>query len=349
MRSGYRARPGAAAVLAGVVLAASACAAGGTHRAIRAVGTPRPTAAGSTAPAAGAPPAVDPASVSANELGAVPVLMYHQVVAAPKGVYDQTPAQFRAELELLYGAGFRTITTAQLIRHAIDLPAGTSPMVLTFDDSTVSQYAQLPDGSVDPRCAVGILLSVAHAHGEAHPVASFYVNAAPFAGRDEYLARLHALGMELGDHTATHADLRRLDPAGVQSELVQGLRVITDAVPGLPVTTMALPYGATPHQAALDHTGTSAGMSYSFSGVLLVGSNPARSPYAVGFDALRIPRIRSGMRSGDLAFTSSDWLPKLIRGAVPRYVSDGDPSHISFPRSRAARLDPRFAALARPY
>ena len=281
----------------------------------------------------------------ADELGAVPVLMYHQLLAKPKGDYDQTPAQFRAELETLYGHGFRTVTAAALVAGHPDVPAGRSPMVLTFDDSTVSQYAELPDGSVDPQCAIGILLAVATAHGEARPVASLYVNAAPFAGKDAYLAKLAALGMELGDHTATHANLRQLDDSAVQRELAAGLGVITGDAPGARVTTMALPFGATPHHAALAHTGK----GYDFAGVLLVGSNPSPSPYAASFDPLAVPRIRSGLRTGDQAFTSTYWVPRLLDGRVKRYVSDGDPTHVSFPRARAGRLSPRFQAIARPY
>ncbi len=78
----------------------------------------------------------------ADELGAVPVLMYHQIVARPAGNYDQTPAQFRGQLEQLYAHHFRTITAAALAAGQVDLPAGTSPIVLSFDDSTLSQYAE---------------------------------------------------------------------------------------------------------------------------------------------------------------------------------------------------------------
>ena len=272
--------------------------------------------------------------------------MYHQLLAKPKGDYDQTPAQFRAELESLYTAGYRTITATDLVSARVDVPAGTSPMVLTFDDSTVSQYAQLPDGSVDPRCAVGILLDVARRHGEDHPVATFYVNAAPFGGKASYLAGLSALGMELGDHTATHANLRELDAAGVQRELVQGLEVIEHAAPTASVTTMALPYGAEPHDRALAYEGSALGRSYHFAGVLLVGAGPAKSPYQKGFDGRALPRIRSGLRTGDQLFTSSYWLPRL---AKTRFVSDGDPETISFPRAERGLLDPRFVGRARAY
>ena len=344
------------AALRGVAGAAFLLALAGCGASASPTATPRATA-GPVAPtatpgSAATPttrPAVDPASVHADELGVVPVLMYHQLLAHPTGDYDQTPAQFRTELEQLYAHGYRTVTAAALATGTIDLPAGAHPMVLTFDDSTVSQYGELPDGTVDPQTAVGILLAVGKAHGQARPVASFYVNSSPFAGRDTYLARLAALGMELGDHTATHANLRKLDAAGVQRELVKGLDVITGAVPGATVTTMALPYGATPHDRALAHTGSAGGTSYTFRAVLLVGSNPAASPYARGFDPLELPRIRSGRRTGDQSFTSTEWLPKLFSGAIRAFTSDGDPTRISFPTKRAARLDPRFAAMARPY
>jgi hypothetical protein len=38
----------------------------------------------------------DPAAVGANELGVVPVLMYHRLVPNPASVYDRTPEDFRA-------------------------------------------------------------------------------------------------------------------------------------------------------------------------------------------------------------------------------------------------------------
>src|SRR5437868_5957321 len=75
-------------------------------------------------PSASAAPAVDPASVHANELGQIPVLMYHQFLARPRGVYDQTIAQFRAELTSLYAHGYRTITAADLVAGRVDVAAG---------------------------------------------------------------------------------------------------------------------------------------------------------------------------------------------------------------------------------
>ncbi|MCU1673533.1 MAG: polysaccharide deacetylase [Frankiales bacterium] len=339
MRAPYRRTTALAAALAVVSLTSAACGGSGAPAA-----APSRSAAASSASASPSP-AADPAAVKANELGQIPVLMYHQLVAQPRGVYDQTPAQYKAELESVYAHGFRTVTAAALVAGKIDLPAGQKPVVLTFDDSTVSQYGELPDGSVDPSSAVGILLAVANKHGDDSPVATFYVNADPFAGKDAYLAKLVALGMELGDHTASHANLKQLDDAGVQRELREGLAVITKAAPDAVVTTMALPLGVRPRNKAL----AAKGSGYSFAGVMAVGSNPAPSPYSARFNPMYVPRIRSGLRTGDQAFTSTDWLPQLYSGKVSPYVSDGDPDLVSFPRSAAGRLNPRFASSARPY
>lgn len=347
MQARYRRKWPLVVLLAVASATAAGCGAAASPRTPRAASSsPVPSAASTRA---SAPPPVTPASVHANELGFIPVLMYHQLLARPRGAYDQTPAQFRSEISSLYAHGYRSITAADLVAGHIDVAAGRKPMVLTFDDATRSQYAELPDGAVDPRCAVGILFSVARRYGENRPVATFFVNGKPFGDHPGYLRTLAGLGMELGDHTLTHANLRLLDRPGVQAELAAGQRVITDVLPGAPVTTMALPFGSLPRDRALARSGTAGGTAYDFAGVFAVGSNPAPSPFSASFDPTYVPRIRSGERSGDQTFTSSYWLPQLYSGKVAPFVSDGDPAHVSFPKALASRLAPKFASLARPY
>ena len=343
VRARYRRRTALAAVLACSVLGAAACSDGSGGRG----SSPRPslTSAPSADPTTAASPSTDPAAVRANELGVVPVLMYHQFVAQPKGVYDQTPAQLKAELTRLYRQGYRTVTAAAFVSGKIDVPAGKSPMVLTFDDATVSQYAELPDGSVDPKSAVGILLAVGRAHGEENPVATFYVNEEPFAGRDSYLKKLHDLGMEIGNHTLSHANLRRLNDTQVQAEIAKGLTFIRRSVPGVEVTTLSLPLGLHPGNKALAAKGRFGTTSYSFRGVMLVGAGPAPSPYSVRFKPLAVPRLLSGYDKSEY-FAATYWLNRI---GTTRYISDGDPGHISFPKALADKLSPRFASLARPY
>ena len=56
------------------------------------------------------------------------------------------------------------MTASALVTGKIDLPRGATPVVLTFDDSTRSQAALLPDGRIDPDSAVGIMLEFASDH-----------------------------------------------------------------------------------------------------------------------------------------------------------------------------------------
>ena len=128
---------------------------------------PQPAPAAPTPPPP--PPLPDPASVGADELGSVPILMYHQLSAQPAGEYDQTPAEFRAELERLHREGYRPITAAQYAAGTVDIPAGTHPVVLTFDDSTTSQLRLTADGAPAPDCAVAILEEFAARHPDSLP------------------------------------------------------------------------------------------------------------------------------------------------------------------------------------
>ncbi|MFC4375003.1 polysaccharide deacetylase family protein [Nocardia halotolerans] len=298
-------------------------------------------------PATSAPPAPpDPAEVGANELGMVPVLMYHQIVAEPAGEYDQTPAEFRDELERLYREGYRPVTAAQYISGDLDLPAGTHPVVLTFDDSTTSQLAFTDSGDVTPDSAAGILAEFGARYPDFEPVATFYVNNEPFNGDPRALPWLAANGHEIGAHTASHPNLSGLAAEDVQRELVQNVRAVTTAAPDVTVRTMALPLGVYPADRTLAGTGAWDGTSYTFDAVMLVGSNPAPAPYGE-VDPGGVPRIRSGR--GAVPFDSAHWLDWLAAHPDQRYTADGDPARVSFPRDLEAGLDPRFADRANPY
>src|SRR3954449_12768600 len=58
-------------------------------------------------------------AVHANELGQIPVIMYHRVLAHPATADDQTPQQFRAELERLASEKYVPITAAEYVTGKI--------------------------------------------------------------------------------------------------------------------------------------------------------------------------------------------------------------------------------------
>lgn len=328
-------------MVAAALICAAATACGATGDPAAADTAPTTSAAPPPPPA---PP--DPAAVGADELGEVPILMYHQVTADPAGEYDQSPTEFRAELERLYREGYRPITAAQYITGDIDIPAGTHPVVLTFDDSTGSQLRFTADGVPTADCAAGVLERFAAEHPDFPARATFYVNNDPFEGDPRALPWLAEHGYEIGAHTASHPDLAGLDSAGVQRELAQNVRAITTAAPGTAVTTMALPLGRAPADPGLALAGISDGTPYRFAAVMLVGANPAPSPFGP-VEPGAVPRIRSGL--GAVPFDSAYWLDVLAAEPSRRYTSDGDPERISFPRTSSARLDPRWSGRAHTY
>lgn len=305
---------------------------------------PPPVVESPPAPAPSRPP--DPAGIAANELGFVPILMYHQITPDPAGEYDQTPAEFREELERLYREGYRPVTVAQYISGELDLPAGTHPVVLTFDDSTSSQLAFTAVGAPAPDSAAGVLAEFGTRHPDFRPVATFYVNNEPFGGDPRALPWLAANGHEIGAHTAEHANLANLDAEAVQRQLVLNVRAVTAAAPGVTVRTMALPLGIAPRERDLARAGSWDGTGYRFDAVMLVGAEPAPTPYGA-VDPGGIPRIRSGR--GTVPFDSAHWLDWLAAHPDQRYTADGDPARISFPRQLAAEVDARWSDRANPY
>ncbi|MFD0378520.1 polysaccharide deacetylase family protein, partial [Streptomyces sp. NPDC127112] len=309
-------------------------------------GGPPPAAPPGAAPAPVVAPK-SPAEVGANELGQVPVLMYHQLTEKPASVYDRTPADFRAELERLAREDYVPVTARDFQTGRIDIPAGTHPVVLTFDDSTNSQVRLGADGAPAPDTAVAILAETAKKHPAFKPVATFFVNADAFSatGSAKALTWLKDHGYEVANHTGRHENLRSLDRAGAERAISAGQQAIERAAPGTRVTSLALPFGAMPEPAGTAVRGT----GYHYDGVYLVGANPSVSPFAKDFTPGAIPRIRSaGPKDEDAEFGSSRWLDKLAAGHS-RYVSDGDPATVAFPRTAQNELAPAFAQRARPY
>lgn len=303
-------------------------------------------------PDASAAEAVDPAEVGADELGLIPVMMYHQLREDGGSEWDMAPEEFRAELERLFESGYVPISAADLARGHIDVPAGRSPVVLTFDDSTRSQ-AWLEDGELAPDSAMGILIDVAADHEDVEPIASLYViTSSLFGGGTDgpaIMQALHDAGMELGNHTHTHANLRQLDVDGVQAELATAVDEIRAIVPEAEVTTLSLPLGIYPDDTSLALSGSHGGTDYEHDLVLMVGYEPNVSPFHADYDPAAVARIQTHPDPAFM-FGSAWWLDQLDAGSSHRpFVSDGDPDTISFPAEREDELDPAYAERANPY
>jgi peptidoglycan/xylan/chitin deacetylase (PgdA/CDA1 family) len=272
----------------------------------------------------------------ANELGRVLIMEYHRI-ANPEGPWQRAPSGFRRDLQRLYDAGFRSVPLSDVLANHIDLPLGTSPVVFTFDDSYSSQLWWSADGTPAPDSAVGILEQFAAQHPDFGMHGVFYVTwnqlfGGPATAGVEKLRYLVQHGFELGNHSMSHANFGAVSSAAVQQELAQEQALVRQSLDGYEMQTMALPFGAWPRDKSLAVSGASGASKYRFAAVLQVGSEPAPSPASSAFNAIVLPRVQAGEA------LLSYWLNWFDTHRDERYVSDGDPSAISFPSRLASRI-----------
>ncbi|MEO3823702.1 polysaccharide deacetylase family protein [Actinomadura sp. B10D3] len=337
--------------------AASASGAAAGARAAKAGQTPAPGTPASGAPsvAATAPIlAAAPAAVAAeaNELGQVPVLMYHRILKKAELSLDRTTKELYDELTGLAKDGYYPITAAEFVGARFDVPAGRHPVVLTFDDSTPGHFALDAQGNPAPDTAVAILMQVARENPGFRPVATFYLNKDLFGMQDAQAAAglkwLAQHGFEIGNHTVSHPNLSGMSEKQVHKEIGDMEDRIV-RLTGAHTTTFAYPFGAVPRKKAWAEK---QGDRYAFQGLFLAGWKPALSPFDDGFDRWNIDRVRSEgkIKENDCTrYCSTAWLEYLDKNPDERYTSDGDPNTVTFPKAAEDRLAKEYRARARMY
>lgn len=291
------------------------------------------------------PPQIDYAKTRPDELGRIPVIMYHEVLPTASKPLTRTIDGFKKDLELMEAAGFVPVNLSDAITGNISVPAGKSPIVLTFDDARASQLKLIETASsrqVDPNCAVGIMQAFSKSHPDFPLHATFFVlpksktTMEPFGQLGmggEKMAYLVANGMELGDHTVTHHSLRGITPAQIQAEIGGALASINEACPDAKVRVFAVPMGQFPRNKQnwkYLAKGTFNGTSYDFAGVMDAAWRPMPSFASKEFNPLRLERIDSIDGTNGVRY----WIKKLSEGTAMyrKYVSDGDPNVVSYPK-----------------
>lgn len=284
-----------------------------------------------------------------NELGQAMILMYHQI-GETESEWVRTPVNFRKDLENLYQDGYRLVNLLDYVKGDAEVEAGKSPVIITFDDGTQGHLNFIDDGDdfkLDPDCAVAILENFCSDYPDFGRGAAFYIYYPNPFRQEQYLKeKLEFLtnnGYEIGNHTYSHADLSLLDDEGITREIALNARETNDSLAGYMVRSLALPYGQYPQNKDILAGGEYLGFSYINEAVLLVGSNPAPSPFSTEFDPLSIPRIRAS----EIMVENSglyDWLDYFKRNPGQRYISDGNISTVTAPRELMDKLDSESAA-----
>ena len=283
-----------------------------------------------------------------NELGKVPIMMYHGIKNmknsetantggnVDKDGYTRTVEAFRNDLEFYYEKGYRMIKLSDYIAGKIDVPYGKSPIILTFDDGNDNniKVTGLDDNGniiIDKNSAVGVLEEFKKKYPDYNVTAIFFVTGALF-NQPEYnekiLNWLVDNGYEVGNHTKGHNNLSNTST----SETQEVVGYVYDKLEGILgekyAKIVALPFGSPYVKSHANYqyviNGEYNGKKYSSIGALRVGWEPEVSPFNKEFDPTFLKRCRAYDNNGkdfdiEMVFRMLD---------KTRYVSDGDINRI---------------------
>lgn len=343
-----------AAFIAGSVLGLAGGLVFGGPEKIAAAGSESPTSTTAMAAAATVSEPMTPErarAIGANELGKIMVLEYHKI-GSPATEWTRTPSEFRSDLALLRSEGFYPINLRDLATGSIEVPAGKTPVVITFDDSSPGQFRILDDGTLDPESGVGIMEAAVRAGGWASRATFFaLLEVRPddhvLFGQKDYRARkvrsLIEWGYEVGSHTVTHLNLKKASADEARKQLAVSKATIEEmAGGGYSVDTISVPFGEYPDDDSLIAAGEYEGTTYRYLAAVEVTGGAAPSPFSTAFSPLHVPRIIITGDALQAAIQTFKDHPEL------RYVSDGDPAAVSMPAKTAEELESVLPDLGRP-
>jgi len=300
---------------------------------------------------------LDYEKLKVNELGNVPIMMYHGIHNVvdneyiggnvDKDGYQRTAQAFREDLEFYYSSGYRMIRLDDYVNGIIDVEAGFSPLILTFDDGLVNNIKVLgldENGEIiiDPNSAVGILEEYKKKYPDFNVTATFFVNAGLFR-QSEYnekiLNWLVDNGYDIGNHSYSHADFTTISYEKSVQEIGGMYNILDKYIPGRYVKIVALPFGS-PYSTTHDNfkailNGNYNNKYYETISALRVGWEADYSPFSNSFNKNFLKRIRAYDNNGKEFDIEMNF--KILENN--RYISDGDKNTIAIPESKLSKLN----------
>ena len=286
--------------------------------------------------------------VRPNELGMVMVLEYHRI-EEEESDYTRSIENFKRDLETLYQKGYRLVKFQDLMQGKIDVPAGTTPVVFSFDDSTEGQFRYLKEGGkavLDPECALGMMSDFSKKHPDFGYTAIFSFLPNLF-DQPKYIDKkfdyLYGKGFDFGNHTTNHPSLGLVSDDTVQKEVAGPVKEMKKINPKVKLDVLCLPHGSEPKNKELMYNGSYNGTKYHNNWALLVGSEPFYPEYQYKNPGTVIPRVQVmdyNPTSGSGAEGSDYWLRYFDKHPELKFISDGDPDTICAPAYMENRLLP---------
>lgn len=292
------------------------------------------------------PVVVDYAELGVNEVGHIMVVMYHGIKDNPP--YHISKENFIKDLTYMYENNYRLVSMSDYLDQTIDIEAGMTPIVFTFDDGLPSTFSLTEvDGAlqVNPDTAVGIIEAFAEEHPDFGTAASLYVHATSMNFRgdgtpEERIQWLVDHGYELGNHSASHEDFSKLDGESLQKVVGKVDAYLQSIGFDFEMRALTYPYGKRPESDLIhllydgSYDGIDLGYEIAFregpSGILYPPNHVKFSPY-------NAPRVRGS--SGEVQ--DMWWFLKNYDETNPgsKYISDGNPMTMVVPEGMADVID----------
>ena len=289
-----------------------------------------------------------------NELGEVPIMMYHGIHNkknsetdytggnVDKDGYQRTSEAFRNDLDFYYKSGYRMIRLTDFVDGNIDVELGKSPIILTFDDGLennikVTGLDKKGEIIIDPNSAVGILEEYKKKYPDFNITATFFVNGGLF-NQEKYnekiLKWMVKHGYDIGNHTYSHVDFTKVDSEKSKKEVGSVYELLNKIIPGKFVNIVALPFGS-PYKYNHDNmkyilNTDYNGKTYKTKAALRVGWKAECSPFDKDFESTFLKRIRAYDNEGVEFDIEMNF--KLLEKS--KFISDGDKKTVVVPKEK---------------
>lgn len=283
------------------------------------------------------PVEIDYQAVKPNELGHIMVIMYHGIIDLPP--YHVTEEQLLEQLQYMYDHKYRPISVRDYIDNNINIEAGYTPIVFTFDDGLSSTFSLIEEnGELVPK--PGTAIEIIERFSKTHPgfdsKAGLYINGQKiFEGAGTVEERIKWLvdhGYDVGNHTASHDKtqmLSKLDSRQIMKNIGIVHQIIKNAVPDYTVDSLAYTFGNRPVKALrnLVLDGEYNNIKYNYSVAFKEGASaPYYSPLHTKFDPLNVARARGS--KGEIQ--DMGWFFDYYeQHPEKKYISDGNPDRVS--------------------
>lgn len=279
-----------------------------------------------------------------NEMGNVPVMMYHKVVDEREKVdsngYSRYYEDLISDLEFYYENGYRMISLSDYVKGDFEVELGYTPIILTFDDGDVTNfdvdgYDDNNEMIINEKSAIAILESFRLKYPDYNVTATFFVNCRLFGQpsyNEDIIKWLVDNGYDIGNHSCTHTSMSTLEAEGIEEELGKVTKLVKEIVPTYQMNTLSLPFGHHSNERQFEsklRTGEYEDVNYYHDAILNVGWDASYSPFSVKLDTMGILRVRAYDNNG------KDYDIQYVFNALEetRYISDGLSGVITYPNS----------------